>query len=171
MLVKFLAKLAPEVYCERSTVEHVHSGFVWIEGSTPPAALPVPFRGDFNQDFGLAMPREEVLAWRLSNTIYTAFCLAALDEALAGFGTPDIFNTDQGAQFTSARCSRAGLRPPASQSRWTAAAAGWIRAGLALAQIRGGASQRLCGRPRGARRHRRMDDFLQYSSLSPVTRL
>jgi transposase InsO family protein len=31
-----------------------------------------------------------------------AFCLAALDEALARFGTPDILNTDQGAQFTSA---------------------------------------------------------------------
>lgn len=58
MLVKLLAKLAPEVYGERSTVEHVHSGFVWIEGSSPPAALPVPFHGDFNQDFGLATPRE-----------------------------------------------------------------------------------------------------------------
>jgi hypothetical protein len=54
MLVKLLAKLAPEVYGERSTVEHVHSGFVWIEGSTPAAALPVPVHGDFNQDFGLA---------------------------------------------------------------------------------------------------------------------
>jgi putative transposase len=43
-----------------------------------------------------------VLAWRLSNTMDTAFCLTALDEALARFGKPDIFNTDQGAQFTSA---------------------------------------------------------------------
>ena len=67
MLVKLLAKLAPEVYGERSTVEHVHSGFVWIEGSTPPAALPVPFHGDFNQDFGLATPREEVR--RPTNTL------------------------------------------------------------------------------------------------------
>ena len=54
-----------------------------------------------------------VLAWRLSNTMDTAFCLAALDEALARFGTPDIFNTDQGAQFTSAaftgRLASAGI--------------------------------------------------------------
>jgi putative transposase len=41
-----------------------------------------------------------VLAWRLSNTLDVGFCLAALDEALA-HGTPDIFNTDQGAQFTA----------------------------------------------------------------------
>jgi len=67
MLVKLLAKLAPEVHGERSTVEHLHSGFVWIEGSTPPAALPVPFHGDFNQDFGLATPREEVR--RPTNTL------------------------------------------------------------------------------------------------------
>ncbi len=42
-----------------------------------------------------------VLAWRLSNTMDTGFCIAALDEALARHGTPKIFNTDQGAQFTS----------------------------------------------------------------------
>src|SRR5712672_1699134 len=42
-----------------------------------------------------------VLAWRLSNTMDTGFCIAALDEALARHGAPKIFNTDQGAQFTS----------------------------------------------------------------------
>ena len=42
-----------------------------------------------------------VLAWRLSNTMDTSFCIAALDEALARYGTPKIFNTDQGSQFTS----------------------------------------------------------------------
>ena len=42
-----------------------------------------------------------VLAWRVSNTMDTSFCLAALDEALALYGKPKIFNTDQGAQFTS----------------------------------------------------------------------
>jgi len=41
-----------------------------------------------------------VLAWELSNTLDTAFCLAALEQALT-HGTPTIFNTDQGAQFTS----------------------------------------------------------------------
>jgi putative transposase len=43
-----------------------------------------------------------VLAWRLSNTMDTGFCLEALDEALARYGRPEIFNTDQGCQFTSA---------------------------------------------------------------------
>jgi putative transposase len=43
-----------------------------------------------------------VLAWRVSNTMDTSFCLAALEEALARYGKPKIFNTDQGAQFTSA---------------------------------------------------------------------
>jgi putative transposase len=43
-----------------------------------------------------------VLAWRLSNTMDRSFCVAALQEALARFGTPEIFNTDQGSQFTSA---------------------------------------------------------------------
>ena len=42
-----------------------------------------------------------VLAWRLSNTLDTGFCLEALDEALRR-GLPDIFNSDQGVQFTSA---------------------------------------------------------------------
>jgi putative transposase len=42
-----------------------------------------------------------VLAWRLSNTMDTSFCIAALDEALARHGKPRIFNTDQGSQFTS----------------------------------------------------------------------
>ena len=44
----------------------------------------------------------KVLAWRLSNTLTTDFCTAALKEALARYGTPEIFNTDQGSQFTSA---------------------------------------------------------------------
>jgi putative transposase len=42
-----------------------------------------------------------VLAWRLSNTMTADFCVAALEEALARFGSPEIFNTDQGSQFTS----------------------------------------------------------------------
>jgi putative transposase len=42
-----------------------------------------------------------VLAWRLSNTMDSSFCVEALEEAMARFGTPEIFNTDQGSQFTS----------------------------------------------------------------------
>ena len=43
----------------------------------------------------------KVLSWRLSNTLETEFCVAALREALHNYGRPEIFNTDQGCQFTS----------------------------------------------------------------------
>jgi len=42
-----------------------------------------------------------VLAWRISTTMDTRFCVEALNEALEKYGTPEIFNTDQGSQFTS----------------------------------------------------------------------
>ena len=42
-----------------------------------------------------------VLAWRLSNTLDTSFCVEALQEALKHYGCPEIFNTDQGSQFTA----------------------------------------------------------------------
>jgi putative transposase len=44
----------------------------------------------------------KVLSWRLSSTLTSDFCAAALEEALARYGCPEIFNTDQGSQFTSA---------------------------------------------------------------------
>src|SRR6201984_2665158 len=44
----------------------------------------------------------KVLAWRVSKTMDVEFCLEALEEALDRFGKPEIFNTDQGSQFTSA---------------------------------------------------------------------
>jgi len=43
----------------------------------------------------------KVLTWRLSNTLDVTFCTEALEEALRKFGSPEIFNTDQGSQFTS----------------------------------------------------------------------
>ena len=43
-----------------------------------------------------------ILAWRLSNTMEASFCIDAVEEALAKYGPPQIFNTDQGSQFTSA---------------------------------------------------------------------
>ena len=61
----------------------------------PPAAgLFVPGRRD-----GLGEP--QVLSWRLSNTLDAHFCIEALHEALAHYGPPEIFNSDQGSQFTS----------------------------------------------------------------------
>ncbi len=43
----------------------------------------------------------KVLAWRLSITMDTGFCIEAVEDAMARFGKPEIFNTDQGSQFTS----------------------------------------------------------------------
>jgi len=51
-----------------------------------------------------------ILAWRLSNSLDVAFCLDALDEAIRYCGTPEIFNTDQGAQFTSEAFTTALLK-------------------------------------------------------------
>ncbi|MES1952305.1 integrase catalytic subunit [Salinisphaera sp. S4-8] len=42
----------------------------------------------------------KVLAWQISNTLDDAFCVDALQRAVARYGAPDIFNTDQGSQFT-----------------------------------------------------------------------
>ena len=49
----------------------------------------------------LDVASRKVLAWRLSNTLTADFCVEALEEALAKYGRPELFNTDQGAQFTS----------------------------------------------------------------------
>jgi len=43
----------------------------------------------------------KVLSWRISNTLDSEFCVSALEEAIACYGCPEIFNTDQGSQFTS----------------------------------------------------------------------
>lgn len=59
-----------------------------------PARLPLSRRGH-------GLVSRAVLAWRLSNTMDTSFCVAALQEALARFGRPEIFNTDQGSRFIS----------------------------------------------------------------------
>jgi putative transposase len=45
----------------------------------------------------------KVLSWRVSNTMDVEFCLEALEDALARFGRPELFNSDQGRQFTSRR--------------------------------------------------------------------
>lgn len=42
----------------------------------------------------------KIPAWRLSNSLTTDFCLEAVEEAIARYGRPEIFNTDQGSQFT-----------------------------------------------------------------------
>jgi putative transposase len=62
----------------------------------------IPMRGGFGYLVAiLDWYSRRVLSWRLSNTLDSSFCVEALEEALARFGPPKIFNTDQGAQFTA----------------------------------------------------------------------
>ena len=62
----------------------------------------IPMRRGFVYLFAiLDWASRRVLAWRLSNTLTTDFCREAVQEAIAQYGCPEIFNTDQGGQFTS----------------------------------------------------------------------
>jgi putative transposase len=62
----------------------------------------IPMRRGFLYLFAvLDWASRRVLAWRLSNTLTTDFCLDTVQEAITHYGAPEIFNTDQGCQFTS----------------------------------------------------------------------
>jgi len=62
----------------------------------------IPMRRGFVYLFAVQdWASRRVLAWRLSNTMTTDFCIEAVEEAIARYGVPEIFNTDQGSQFTS----------------------------------------------------------------------
>jgi putative transposase len=74
----------------------------------------------------------KVLAWRLSNTMDAEFCIQALEGAVASFGVPEIFNTDQslplrrqGAASSPARASPSCAEGRWLRSRWMGAGAGW----------------------------------------------
>ena len=73
---------ANQVWATDITYIPMHKGFVYL------AAV-------------LDWATRRVLSWRLSNTLTTDFCLEAVEDALAQYGTPTIFNTDQGSQFSS----------------------------------------------------------------------
>ena len=117
-----------------------------------------------------------VLAWRVSITMEVDFCLEAVEEALARHGKPEIFNTDQGSQFTSA-----GFHRPADRKRhrdqhgWPGLLARQrvCRAALAVGQIRRGLSASLRQRRRGACSLGRYLDFYNrkrpHSSLDART--
>jgi putative transposase len=73
----------------------------------------------------------KVLAFRVSITMETDFCIEAVEEAMAHYGKPDIFNTDQGSQFTAeaftgllqSHCIRINMdgqrRPDATTCSWS----------------------------------------------------
>jgi len=78
-------------------LEITEAGHVW---STDITYLPLA-RGFCYLTAIMDWASRRVLAWRLSNTLDASFCIEALEEALGRYGPPEIFNTDQGAQFTS----------------------------------------------------------------------
>ena len=105
-----------------------------------------------------------VLAWRLSITMEAAFCVETLEDALARHGKPDIFNTDQGSQFTGAaftgvlaeqrHCDQHGRQRGLARQRVR-------RAAVAQRQIRGGVSAGLRQRQRRPRLYRPLPGLLQ----------
>ena len=104
-----------------------------------------------------------VLSWRLSNTMDTSFCIEALDDAL-GWRTPEIFNTDQGSQFTSAAFAD---QVPAAELRFSMDGRGRFprphlhRTAVALAEVQGRLPARASRRTGGRRDHRLVDRLLQ----------
>ena len=78
-------------------LEITRPGYVWCADITY-----LPMRRGFLYLVAIMdCASRKALDWRLSNTMDAEFCVAALKEALARFGTPEIFNTAQGNQFTS----------------------------------------------------------------------
>jgi putative transposase len=78
-------------------LEISEAGHVW---STDITYLPLA-RGFCYLTAVMDWASRRVLSWRLSNTLDAGFCIEALEEALARYDAPQIFNTDQGSQFTS----------------------------------------------------------------------
>jgi transposase InsO family protein len=68
-----------------------------------------------------------VLSWRVSITLEAAFCIEALEEALARHGRPEVFNTDQGSQFTSSDFTDVLLKAGIATRRHHARPCGWLR--------------------------------------------
>ena len=85
-----------------------------------------------------------VLAWRLSNTLDASFCTDALDEALARHGKPEIFNTDQGSQFTSFAFTGRSASTRASGSRWMAGAGAWTISSSSVCGARSNTRRSTC---------------------------
>lgn len=78
-------------------VEITRSNHVWAADITY-----IPMKRGFVYLFAVMdWASRKVMAWRISNTLTTDFCVEAVQEAIVRHGTPEIFNTDQGCQFTS----------------------------------------------------------------------
>ena len=104
-----------------------------------------------------------VLSWRVSITMEAAFCIETLEDALARFGKPDIFNTDQGSQFTGTAFTSVLIkkRHRHQHGRQGRLAGQCLRrAAVAQRQIRGGVSASLRQRQRGPGVDRPLPQFL-----------
>jgi putative transposase len=104
-----------------------------------------------------------VLAWRLSNLLDSRFCVEALEDALSK-GRPEIFNTDQGSQFTDDEFHGRAAGPWSSHQHgrtWALQRQHLRRTAVAQPQIRGGVPQGLPERGRGPAWHCRLLRFLQ----------
>jgi len=78
------------------SLEITHINQVWASDITY-----IKYRGSFMYLVAIIdIYTRKVLSWRLSNTIDSHFCCECLSEAISFFGVPEIFNTDQGSQFT-----------------------------------------------------------------------
>ena len=78
------------------SLEITHINQVWASDITY-----IKYRGSFMYLVAIIdIYTRKVLSWRLSNTIDSHFCCECLREAISFFGVPEIFNTDQGSQFT-----------------------------------------------------------------------
>jgi putative transposase len=105
-----------------------------------------------------------VLSWRLSITMEAAFCVEALEDAMAHHGKPEIFNTDQGSQFTGSAFTGVLANDGIAISMDGKGA--WpdnvfVEQAVAQRQVRGGLSQSLRQCVRGARLHRALPRLLQ----------
>lgn len=127
----------------------------------------------------------KVLSWRLSNSMDAVFCVEVLKEALAKYGKPEIFNTDQGSQFTSTdftdvlRDAKVKISMPLGVCMQTPVGNRWSgpldrqpddRAALAVPQIRVCLPERLRDRLGGPTRDRRMDHLLQRKAPALIAR-
>jgi len=110
-----------------------------------------------------------VLAWRLSNTLAADFCVEALEEALARYGRPEIFNTDQGSQFTSDDFTGALKRHGVMISM---DGKGRYMDNIFVERLwrslKGSLSQRLRDGRRGPDWHQRLAPFLQPRFITPI---
>ena len=111
-----------------------------------------------------------VLAWRLSNSMTTDFCIEAVEDALRRYGKPEIFNTDQGSQFTSMEfvslLQGHGIQVSMDgKGRWVDnvfVERLWKSVKYEDVYLKGYADGR-----RGTRRHRRLDPLLQWPTSAP----